>query len=620
MKLDELPPELLFKISTYLTLFDIGYSLMGVSNHLDKLFAENKNDHRTLAFHDGRCSYSLYRAFLDDHNGFRTRCLSIFIRSLVLGGFCNITCAYGILSKWADSTPSFLPSVRILTLSNMQFFHKYCYKPLALILACGMENWNETGRGSLYVLHGVCGRQSCFLRTVYLTLSLKRFTELLFLLQPNEMPCLKHLTVTFERSDSTVSNLEHLYEPKNILSQSYLVTMNVIHLHTLTLRGGHDSDFSMDNVLLIIRHLKMPNLKSLTLIHVQTSLLNQLVEFRQAIHSSSLWLSLDDFRFSLCLPIALRHEYETTEFGDFVFNTSDWLARGWCVRHIVEEHLSSAMLLVYTCPCDLQNDRILVNHRFVTRTINHDRRATVQHMVWLCRNTDNDGINLHSADNVKHSLAVLSRVYHLKWHWAVTTTGFAISRDPCFLSLRLRSFHLQMIGIDDTQIVIYANLLRNLLANAVLLQRLSAPWRVVRELGRCCSSSTASYRLRSLFLYFEQPQPNPGHPRPSAEPVDDSILALLFPHLRHLSLYGGFYRMDKPLVNMLQNLIDSFTSVNQYFNMLHASSTLGRAQPFPRSHFVSTEIRKKLCLTRDKSTFSLCIWEHNGVGQLTIWL
>ncbi|CAF4959409.1 unnamed protein product, partial [Rotaria socialis] len=66
------------------------------------------------------------------------------------------------------------------------------------------------------------------------------------------------------------------------------------------------------------------------------------------------------------------------------------------------------MLLVYTYPCDLQNDRILVNHRFVTRTINHDRRATVQHMVWLCRNSDNDGINLHSADNVKHSLAVLS--------------------------------------------------------------------------------------------------------------------------------------------------------------------------------------------------------------------
>ncbi|CAM4828411.1 unnamed protein product [Rotaria magnacalcarata] len=597
MKLDELPPELLFKISTYLTLFDIGYSLMGVSNHLDRLLAENKNDRRTLAFHDGRCSYSLYRAFLDDHNGFRTRCLSIFIRSLVLDGFCNITCAYGILSKWADSTPPFLPSVRILTLSNMQFFEKYCYKPLALILACGtgtniigqldkltlifdnadswyvtvlheliflqaschtmifhvtdgMENWNETGRGSLYVLHGVCGRQSCFLRTVYLTLSLKRFTELLFLLQPNAMPCLKHLTVTFERSDSTVSNLEHLYEPKNILTQSYLVTMNVIYLHTLTLRGSHDSDFSMDNVLLIIRYLKMPNLKSLTLIHVQTSLLNQLVEFRQAIHSSSLWFSLNDFRFSLCLPIALRHEYETTEFDDFVFNTSDWLARGWCVRHIVEEHLSSAMLLVYTYPCDLQNNRILVNHRFVARTIHHDRRATAQQMVWLCRNCDIDDINLHLSDNVKHSLAVLSRVYHLKWHWSMTTTGFAISRDPCFPSLRLRSLHLQMIGIDDTQIVIYANLLRNLLANAVLVQCLSVPWRVVRELGRCCSFSTASYRLRSLFLHFEQSQSNSGQPQPSSEPVDDSMLALLFAHLRHLSLYGGFYRMDKLLVNM----------------------------------------------------------------------
>ncbi|CAF3661183.1 unnamed protein product [Rotaria socialis] len=278
------------------------------------------------------------------------------------------------------------------------------------------------------------------------------------------------------------------------------------------------------------------------------------------------------------------------------------------------------MLLVYTYPCDLRNDRILINHRFVARTIHHDRQATVQYMVWLCRNSDNDGINLHSSDNVKHSLAILSRVYHLKWHWSMTPTGFSTPRDPYFPSLRLRSLHLQMIGIDDTQIVIYANLLRNLLANVVLLQCLSVPWRVVRELGHSYSSSTASYRLKSLFLHFEQSQSNHGQPQPSSEPVDDSILVLLFPHLRHLSLYGGFYRMDKPLVNMLQNLIDSFTSVNQYFNMLHASSTLGRAQPFPRSHFVSTEIRKKLCLTRDKSTFSLCIWEHNGVGQLTIWL
>ncbi|CAF2073140.1 unnamed protein product [Rotaria magnacalcarata] len=294
MKLDELPPELLFKISTYLTLFDIGYSLIGVPNHLDKLLVENKNDRRTLAFHDGRCSYSLYRAFLDDHNGFRTRCLSIFIRSLILDGFCNITCAYGILSKWADSTPPFLPSVRILTLSNMQFFEKYCYKPLALIIACG------TGT--------------------------------------------------------------------NIIGQ----------LDKLTL------------------------------------------------------------------------EFETTELDDCVFNTSDWLARGRGVRHIVEEHLSSAMLLVYTYPCDLQNNRILVNHRFVARTIHHDRRATAQQMVWFCRNCDIDDINLHLSDNVKHSLAVLSRVYHLKWHWSMTTTGFAISRDPCFPSLCLRSLRLQMIGIDDT--------------------------------------------------------------------------------------------------------------------------------------------------------------------------
>jgi hypothetical protein len=137
MQLDELPDELLFKISTYLTLFDIGYSLIGVCNRLDKSFAENKNDRRTLGFHNGHCSYSLYRAFLDDHNGFRTRCLNIFIRSVILDGFSNIACTYGILSRWANSTPPFLPSVRELTLSNMEFFYKNTLKSLAMILACG---------------------------------------------------------------------------------------------------------------------------------------------------------------------------------------------------------------------------------------------------------------------------------------------------------------------------------------------------------------------------------------------------------------------------------------------------------------------------------------------------
>ena len=71
MKLDELPNELIFTISTYLSLFDIGYSLIGVCDRLDKLFSENRNDRRTLAFHNGHCSKSLHRAFIDDQNGFR---------------------------------------------------------------------------------------------------------------------------------------------------------------------------------------------------------------------------------------------------------------------------------------------------------------------------------------------------------------------------------------------------------------------------------------------------------------------------------------------------------------------------------------------------------------------
>jgi hypothetical protein len=155
--------------------------------------------------------------------------------------------------------------------------------------------------------------------------------------------------------------------------------------------------------------------------------LNQLIEFRQAVHSSSLWLTLNHFRFSLCLPVILGYEYEATEFGDVVFNTSDWLARGWYVRHIIEENLSSAMLVVYTYPCDLQNDRILVNHRFSARTTSHDRQTNVQHIVWLCRNSNIDGINLHSSDTVEHSLRFLSRLYHLKWHWYMPPTGFSAS-------------------------------------------------------------------------------------------------------------------------------------------------------------------------------------------------
>jgi hypothetical protein len=137
MKLDELPNELIFKISSYLSLFDIGYSLIGVCNRLDKLFGENKNDRRTLAFHNGHCSYSLYQAFLDDHKGFRT-CLNIFIRSLILDGFCNLACTHDILSRWANSTPPFLPSVRELTLSNMEFFYNNTFKSLPLILTCGI--------------------------------------------------------------------------------------------------------------------------------------------------------------------------------------------------------------------------------------------------------------------------------------------------------------------------------------------------------------------------------------------------------------------------------------------------------------------------------------------------
>ena len=123
----------------------------------------------------------------------------------------------------------------------------------------------------MHVLIGVSGRQPCFPRTVHLTVSVKLFTELLLLLQPNATPRLEHLTVIFEHEYSNACTLESRYEPKDMLTESYLTAMNVIHLRTLALRGSDVSDFSMSNVLLIICHLKMPNLKSLTLIHVQTS-------------------------------------------------------------------------------------------------------------------------------------------------------------------------------------------------------------------------------------------------------------------------------------------------------------------------------------------------------------
>ena len=137
MKLDELPNELIFNISTYLSLFDIGYSLIGVCNRLDKLFSENKNDRRTLAFHNGRCSKSLHQVFIDDHNGFRTR-MNVFIRSLRLDGFSNIVCSNDILFRWANSTPPFLPCVRELILSNMEFFYSKASESLPWILTCGI--------------------------------------------------------------------------------------------------------------------------------------------------------------------------------------------------------------------------------------------------------------------------------------------------------------------------------------------------------------------------------------------------------------------------------------------------------------------------------------------------
>ena len=195
-----------------------------------------------------------------------------------------------------------------------------------------------------------------------------------------------------------------------------------------------------------------------------------------------------------------------------------------------------------------------------------------------------------------------------------------MQRNSSFPPLHLRSLHLKLIGIDDTQATIYASLLRTLLANAPLLQCLSAPWSVVRELGRCYSSSTSSYHLQSLVLHFGRSQPAHRHAQLDYEPVDGSMLALLFPRLLHLSLYQGFFLMDKPLANMLLNLIDSLTSVNQSFNTLHVSSTFVRIQPYPGTRIVLTDMRRRLSLTRDSSTFSVYHWEHYGVAQLTIWL
>ena len=88
-----------------------------------------------------------------------------------------------------------------------------------------METSDEINHGSLHVSIGVSGRQPCFSRTVYLTVSLKRFTELLLLLQPNATPCLEHLTVIFEHEYTRACTLESRYEPKDMLTESYLATI-----------------------------------------------------------------------------------------------------------------------------------------------------------------------------------------------------------------------------------------------------------------------------------------------------------------------------------------------------------------------------------------------------------
>jgi hypothetical protein len=106
-------------------------------------------------------------------------------------------------------------------------------------------------------------------------------------------------------------------------------------------------------------------------------------------------------------------------FDDQIFNTSEWLARGWCVRHVIEEHLTWKTLTVYTYPTDLQDHRILINHRFVARTNYFKQKSNIQCMTWQCTKDSVTGIDIHSPCAVKHSLRVLSRVYHLNWQWNV---------------------------------------------------------------------------------------------------------------------------------------------------------------------------------------------------------
>jgi hypothetical protein len=139
MKFNELPKELLLEISRYLSLFDIGFSLIGVCNRLDTFLAKNISWCRTLKFTIGSCSYSDYQAFLHNYNGFRTR-LNIFLRSITLDGLYASHMVAQILLRWADDpTSSFLPFVRELTLSNTFYkdFHVAYQRSLATVLACG---------------------------------------------------------------------------------------------------------------------------------------------------------------------------------------------------------------------------------------------------------------------------------------------------------------------------------------------------------------------------------------------------------------------------------------------------------------------------------------------------
>ncbi|CAF3883252.1 unnamed protein product, partial [Rotaria sp. Silwood2] len=136
------------------------------------------------------------------------------------------------------------------------------------------------------------------------------------------------------------------------------------------------------------------------------------------------------------------------------------------------------MLVVYTYSYNLRNDRILVNHRFITHASDHDGQANVQHLVWLCKRSNINSIKLYASDIVKHILRILPRVYHLKWHWYMPIIRFSVSHNSYFPPLHLHSLHLQVIDIDHTQAVIYASLLENILKSAVHLQCLSVPWSV----------------------------------------------------------------------------------------------------------------------------------------------